>query len=140
MFKNWGTWLGVENDKGQVKHEGESAVDINEDQNREINKPTAGAESERSSAAEEDAQPPQLLQKAKGFSGESEKSWLKVKLCSTRSCDIRLCCSCVTSVMSVLLASSQVTFTISPAAPQRNCPSPWLKQHKPSRGVWRRGR
>ncbi|XP_041790565.1 synapse-associated protein 1-like [Chelmon rostratus] len=69
MFKNWGTWLGVENDKGQVKHEGESAVDINEDQNREINKPTAGAESERSSAAEEDAQPPQLLQKAKGFSG-----------------------------------------------------------------------
>ncbi|XP_076578049.1 synapse-associated protein 1-like [Chaetodon auriga] len=60
MFKNWGTWLGIEKDNGQVKQEGESVVDVNEDQNHEINKP---------SAAEEDAQPPQLLQTAKGFSG-----------------------------------------------------------------------
>ncbi|XP_070765023.1 synapse-associated protein 1-like [Enoplosus armatus] len=58
MFKNWGTWLGIENEN--VKQEGESIVDVNEDKNHDINKPTD---------VEEDAQPPQLLQKAKGFSG-----------------------------------------------------------------------
>ncbi|KAM9357972.1 synapse-associated protein 1-like [Symphorus nematophorus] len=66
MFKNWGTWLGIENENGQ---EGESIVDVNADQNQDINKPNAGAKSEQTGAAEEDAQPPQLLQKAKGFSG-----------------------------------------------------------------------
>lgn len=66
MFKNWGSWLGIENENGQ---KGESVVDVNADQNQDINKPTVGAKSEQTSTAEEDTQPPQLLQKAKGFSG-----------------------------------------------------------------------
>lgn len=68
MFKNWGSWLGTENENGRVKQEGESVVaDVNEDETQDINKPT---ESEQIRAAEEDASPPQLLQKAKGFSGK----------------------------------------------------------------------
>nr|XP_046248521.1 synapse-associated protein 1-like [Scatophagus argus] len=63
MFKSWGTWLGIENKNGQVKQEGESKV--NENQNHDI----AGSESEQSIVVGENAQPPQLLQKAKGFSG-----------------------------------------------------------------------
>lgn len=79
MFKNWGTWLGIENENGQVKQEGESIVDVTEDKNRDINKPTAAAaaESEQTSAVEEDAQPPQLLQKAKGFSGKFDKDYTR---------------------------------------------------------------
>lgn len=69
MFKNWGTWLGIENENGQVKEEDQSIV--SEDRYYDINKPT---ESEQSSAVEDDAQPPQLLQKAKGFSGKSHES------------------------------------------------------------------
>ncbi|XP_040895839.1 synapse-associated protein 1-like [Toxotes jaculatrix] len=69
MFKNWGTWLGLESENGQVKQEGESVVDVSEDKSHEINKPTTAAESEQSSAAKKDAEPPQVLQKAKGFSG-----------------------------------------------------------------------
>lgn len=69
MFKNWGTWLGIENENGQVKEEDQSIV--SEDRYHDINKPT---ESEQSSAVEDDAQPPQLLQKAKGFSGKSHES------------------------------------------------------------------
>ncbi|XP_038572515.1 synapse-associated protein 1-like isoform X1 [Micropterus salmoides] len=70
MFKDWGTWLGIENKNGQVKEDGESIVDVHEDIDHGINKrQTAVAESEQTSAVEEDAQPPQLLQKAKGFSG-----------------------------------------------------------------------
>ncbi|KAM8744618.1 synapse-associated protein 1-like [Acanthopagrus schlegelii] len=65
MFKNWGTWLGKENENGQVKQEEGEAV-VAEDQNQDINKQTAGGESEQARAAEGDAQ---LLQKAKGFSG-----------------------------------------------------------------------
>ncbi|CAK6956175.1 synapse-associated protein 1-like [Scomber scombrus] len=69
MFKNLGTWLGIENENGQVKEDSESKVlvDGNEDTNDGINKPTAEAEVEQSS--EKDAEPPQLLEKAKGFSG-----------------------------------------------------------------------
>ncbi|KAM3619718.1 uncharacterized protein V6R79_012481 [Siganus canaliculatus] len=66
MFKNWGAWLGLENENGQVKQEGESAG-VN--QSREINKQTASAEGEQTSASVEDAQSLPLLQKAKGFSG-----------------------------------------------------------------------
>lgn len=66
MFKNWGSWLGTENENGRVKQEGESVV-ADEDETQDINKPT---ESEQIRAAEEDASPPQLLQKAKGFSGK----------------------------------------------------------------------
>lgn len=69
MFKNWGNWLGIENENGEVKQEGESIVDVKEDQNQEMNKPTAASASEQTSVVEEDAQPPPLLQKAKGFSG-----------------------------------------------------------------------
>ncbi|CAG5862117.1 unnamed protein product [Menidia menidia] len=59
MLKNWGTWLGIESENGQVKEEKESAVDAKEE-----NKPT--------NVCEEEQVPPkdiQLLQKAKGFSG-----------------------------------------------------------------------
>lgn len=70
MFKNWGAWLGIENENGRVKQEGESVVvDVNGDKTQDINRPTA-AESEQTRAAEEDASPPHLLQKAKGFSGK----------------------------------------------------------------------
>ncbi|XP_035509517.1 synapse-associated protein 1-like [Morone saxatilis] len=69
MFQNWGTWLGIETENGQVKQESESVVDVDEHQNHDMNKPTAGAGGEQSSAVEDDAQPPQLLQTAKSFSG-----------------------------------------------------------------------
>ncbi|XP_059196747.1 synapse-associated protein 1-like [Centropristis striata] len=68
MFKNWGTWLGIENENGQVKQE-DASVDANEDKTQDINKTTAVAERDPTSAVEEDAQPPQMLQKANGFSG-----------------------------------------------------------------------
>lgn len=72
MFKNWGTWLGIEHEKGQVK-EGE--------QNHDMNKPTDGAQSKQSSsAAEEDAQPPQLVQKARGLSGKSDYNEYSVEV------------------------------------------------------------
>lgn len=75
MFKNWGTWLGIENENGQkVKEEDESVVDVSEDQDSEVNKQTAGAQSEQTSDVKEDTQPPQLPQKAKGFSGEFDNS------------------------------------------------------------------
>lgn len=67
MLKNWGSWLGIEKENGQVKEEAQTVV--HEDQNRDVNKPSAAAESKQSSV-EGDAQPPQLLQKAKGFSGK----------------------------------------------------------------------
>ncbi|XP_047444026.1 synapse-associated protein 1-like [Mugil cephalus] len=70
MFKNWGTWLGIENENGQVKGETESVASGNEANGPEINKPTAVvAEGEQTTVGEEDAPSPQLLQKAKGFSG-----------------------------------------------------------------------
>uniref|UniRef100_UPI0037E77C7D synapse-associated protein 1-like n=1 Tax=Semicossyphus pulcher TaxID=241346 RepID=UPI0037E77C7D len=69
MFKNWGSWLGIEDENGQVKQQGEPTVDVKEDQNHEVNKPTAAVESEQTSAGREDVQTPELLQKAKGFSG-----------------------------------------------------------------------
>lgn len=70
MFKNWGTWLGIENENGQVKRESETTVHGNEANGPEINKPTAVAEGEQTSVVKEDDLPPQLLQKATGFSGE----------------------------------------------------------------------
>ncbi|XP_069006875.1 synapse-associated protein 1-like isoform X1 [Embiotoca jacksoni] len=70
MFKNWGTWLGIENENGQVEQESESVVGADEDGNGGVNKAkAAAAESEEDGAVEKSAQPPQLLQKAKGFSG-----------------------------------------------------------------------
>ncbi|XP_060890774.1 synapse-associated protein 1-like [Labrus mixtus] len=69
MFKNLGSWLGIENENGQGKQHGESIVDVKEDQNHDVNKPTAAAESEPTKAAKEDVQPAQLLQTAKGVSG-----------------------------------------------------------------------
>ncbi|XP_028259141.1 synapse-associated protein 1-like [Parambassis ranga] len=66
MLKSFGTWLGIENENDQVKQERESTVDADEDKERVINK---APESEQTSAAEREAQSPQLLQKAKGFSG-----------------------------------------------------------------------
>lgn len=84
MFKNWGTWFGIESENGQVNQEGESIVDVHEDKSQEINKPTAAAESEQSGAAEKDADPPQLLQAARGFSGKFNKVQYST------SCDSRL--------------------------------------------------
>ncbi|XP_041647828.1 synapse-associated protein 1-like isoform X2 [Cheilinus undulatus] len=68
MFKNLGSWLGIESENGPVKQQSEPAVDVKEDQNLDVNKPTTAAESEQTSA-EKDVQPTPLLQKAKGFSG-----------------------------------------------------------------------
>lgn len=57
MFKNWGSWLGVEKENGQVKEE------VVDDEDRaDVNKQTA--------AEDDAAPPPPLLQTAKGFSGE----------------------------------------------------------------------
>uniref|UniRef100_A0A3Q3GDJ3 Synapse-associated protein 1 n=1 Tax=Labrus bergylta TaxID=56723 RepID=A0A3Q3GDJ3_9LABR len=61
MFKNLGSWLGIENGDEQGKQHGECVVDVKEDQSHDLNKPTA--------AAKEDVQPAQLLQTAKGVSG-----------------------------------------------------------------------
>lgn len=65
MFRNWGAWLGIEQETGQVK-EGEQAA-AEEDGSRDINKPSAGAGDEQTSSVKED----QLLQQARGLSGES---------------------------------------------------------------------
>lgn len=67
MFKNLGSWLGIEHEK--VEQRSESAADV-EDQKPDINKPSPAAESEQTNAGKEDVQPAQLLQKAKGFSGK----------------------------------------------------------------------
>lgn len=68
MFKNWGTWLGIENENGQKQH-AESVVDVEGEQNQDINKEALSAGSETSKAEDgENVQTP--LQKAKGFSGK----------------------------------------------------------------------
>lgn len=73
MLNNWGSWLGIENENGRVKEEVPTVV--NEEQNRDVNKPSAAAaESKQRSVVEGDAQPPQLLQKAKGLSGKFYKN------------------------------------------------------------------
>lgn len=59
MLKNWGAWFGTDT---EVKEENCSV--INDNNKHDINKAPAHVE--------EDADPPQLLQKAKGLSGESE--------------------------------------------------------------------
>lgn len=58
MFKSWGAWLGTDK---EVKEENCSVV--SDEQKQDVNKAPAHVE--------EDADP-QLLQKAKGFSGKSE--------------------------------------------------------------------
>lgn len=68
MFKNWGSWLGKDNENGQVK---ESVVDDNEHKDHGINKAAAGADGEPTGAVKEDAQ---LLLRAKGFSGKFDKA------------------------------------------------------------------
>lgn len=70
MFKNFGTWLGIENENGQAKKEGESSVEDKGHQSQDIttNKPSASSKSEH---VDKDAQP---NQKAMGFSGKSPKS------------------------------------------------------------------
>ncbi|XP_029987834.1 synapse-associated protein 1 isoform X2 [Sphaeramia orbicularis] len=66
MFKNWGTWLGIEHDNDQVKQESESDVDNNGDKKPEVSPATGPAEAQQGSHG--DAQRPQLVQKTKGFS------------------------------------------------------------------------
>jgi len=60
MLKNWGTWLGIESENGQVEEESGSAVGGKED-----NKPTNVCEKKQAPLKDT-----QLLEKAKGFSGE----------------------------------------------------------------------
>lgn len=68
MFRNWGAWLGIEQENGRVKGgEQAAAAAAEKDGSRDINKPSAGAGGEQTSSAKED----QLLQQAKGLSGES---------------------------------------------------------------------
>lgn len=68
MFTNWGTWLGIENENGQVRQQ-QSVVA--EHKSHETNKQTTAAESEQTtSAVKNDADSTQLIQKAKGFSGK----------------------------------------------------------------------
>ncbi|XP_078115924.1 synapse-associated protein 1-like [Sander vitreus] len=57
MFKKWGTWLGIENENGQ---EEEASIVVKEDKNVDMNTPTTVGG---------DAPPPQLLQRAEGFTG-----------------------------------------------------------------------
>lgn len=66
MFKNWGAWLGIELENGQAK-EGEESAEKEKGGNGDINKPSAGAGGEQITSVQED----QLLQQAKGLSGES---------------------------------------------------------------------
>lgn len=66
MFKNFGNWLGIENEK--VKQTDESADNFG-DQKQDINKPSPAAENRQTEDGKEDVQPAQLLQKAKGLSG-----------------------------------------------------------------------
>lgn len=58
MFKNWGAWLGTDK---EVKEENCSIV--NDDQEHDVNKAPVNVE--------EDADPAQLLKKAKRLSGKS---------------------------------------------------------------------
>lgn len=69
MFRNWGAWLGIEQEDGQVKGGEQAAAE--KDGSRDVNKPSAGAGGEQTSSVKED----QLLQPAKGLSGESVSNW-----------------------------------------------------------------
>lgn len=71
MLKSFGTWLGIENENDQVKQERESTVDANEDTEPVMNKPP---DSEQGAADRDKARPPQLLQKAQGFSGRYDST------------------------------------------------------------------
>lgn len=74
MFTNWGTWLGIANENGKGKQEGECAIAVNEDNTEETNKQATEAEgAQTSSAVKKDAESTQLIQKAKGFSGKCDK-------------------------------------------------------------------
>ncbi|KAF3691231.1 Synapse-associated protein 1 [Channa argus] len=65
MFKNWGTWLGIENENEQAQRQEDSVVAVSEDKVHVINTQTSVAESEQVG----DAESTQLIQTAKGFSG-----------------------------------------------------------------------
>ncbi|XP_026161213.1 synapse-associated protein 1 [Mastacembelus armatus] len=70
MINNWATWLGLENENGEVKEGGETVVDANEGETGDFgNKHTAGAERQRGSDAGGEAQTTQPLQKATGLGG-----------------------------------------------------------------------
>lgn len=60
MFSKWGNWLGIQDQNVQDKQENETSTGVIGDESLEVNKPL---ESERGAQ-------PQLLQQAKGFSGE----------------------------------------------------------------------
>lgn len=64
MFKNLGSWLGIEDKNVQVLQENETSPDVNDDKKLEVNKPCAD-----SPQVEQSGSPTQLLEQAKGFSG-----------------------------------------------------------------------
>lgn len=70
MFTNWGAWLGIENENGNVKQEGVSSKSNNGDKTHA----TVVESAHNTIAVEKDAESIQLIQKAKGFSGKCGKS------------------------------------------------------------------
>lgn len=68
MFKNWGTWLGIEGENDKVEQESD------EEKIHKINKRMAAAESEHTAtAAAKDAEPTQVVNKAKSLSGKFDQ-------------------------------------------------------------------
>lgn len=70
---NWASWLGIENDKVQMKQESSCVVDANDDESHELNKPDVVAESEKSVR--------QFLQKANGLRGKCHGTLLSLTSC-----------------------------------------------------------
>ncbi|KAM4738647.1 synapse-associated protein 1-like isoform 2-T2 [Anableps anableps] len=75
MLKNWGAWLGKENENGQVKEEQQRV-----DEKRRDDNPLKDDEEKETNVAEKVTKPPQLLQKTQGFSSSifnfaSKASW-----------------------------------------------------------------
>ena len=71
MLKNWGSWLGKENENGQVKEESDSRVDANKD-----NKLTNVGDTEQITTLKKQAAPLQAEQKPKSLSGKLLMSYL----------------------------------------------------------------
>lgn len=66
MFRNWGAWLGIDQENDRVKGGEQAAAAAENDGSRDINKPSAGSGGEQTGSVRED----QLVQQAGGLSGE----------------------------------------------------------------------
>ncbi|XP_034736713.1 synapse-associated protein 1-like isoform X2 [Etheostoma cragini] len=67
MFKKWGKWLGVETENGQEEEEEEEEEEVVQEEGASI--VVVRDDTDVPEREQTIAQPPQLLQKAKGFSG-----------------------------------------------------------------------